>query len=67
MHQLKSFYQQFHEEGYLILPQIFHGEQLENLHHACDYVLEQYTIEHDQQNSQQDFNRMPHLNDIRWH
>jgi len=67
MHQLKSIHQQFREEGYLVLPQVFRGGQLEKLRLACDYVLEQFTAHHDQQNPGEDFNRMPHLNDIRWH
>jgi len=67
MHQLKSVYQQFREEGYLIFPQVFRGEQLKKLHRACEHVLQQYSREQETQNPDNDFNRMPHLNDIRWH
>jgi len=67
MHQIKSIYQQFREEGYVILPQVFHGKQLDQLRQACDHVLGQFTAEHDAQHPGQDFNRMSHLTDSRWH
>ncbi|MBP1989683.1 phytanoyl-CoA dioxygenase family protein [Paenibacillus eucommiae] len=67
MFQLKSAYRQFTEEGYLILPQLFSGKQLETLLTSSNYVLEQFMEEHYRQNPNTDFLAMRHLNDPRWH
>ncbi|WP_164821620.1 phytanoyl-CoA dioxygenase family protein [Paenibacillus koleovorans] len=67
MLQSKSAYDQFFEEGYIFFPQVFKGEELSRLRAACNYVLEQFTEEHDRLNPNIDFNSFRHLNDTRWH
>ncbi|MBP1990969.1 phytanoyl-CoA dioxygenase family protein [Paenibacillus eucommiae] len=67
MFQPKSSYRQFFEEGYLVFPQVFEGEQLAKLLVASNYVLEQFTEEFDKLNPGVDFYSMRHLNDARWH
>lgn len=67
VYQLKSAYEQFREEGYLIFPRIFRGQELEKLRTACNYVLDQYTEDYDRQHANTDFTNMRHLNDSRWH
>lgn len=63
----KSVHQQFREEGYIIFPGVFKGQQLENLLAACNYVLAQFTEEQQKKHPNSDFNQMRHLNDPRWH
>ncbi len=63
----KPLQRQLKEEGYIILPEVLIGEQLDRLRTACDYVLEQYTDENDRNHPGKDFGRMIHLNDPKWH
>lgn len=63
----KSAQQQFREEGYLIYPRVFTGQELQNLLEACDRVLAQHTVEWDREHPNEDFNNMRHLNHPRWH
>jgi len=67
MFRLKSAYEQFREEGILLFPGIFKGEQLEALRTACNFVLDRFTQDHDTQHPGEDFICMRHLNDLRWH
>ncbi|MCD9021621.1 hypothetical protein [Cohnella silvisoli] len=51
---MKSAYRSVKEEGYLIIPEIFRGNELAQLKNACDGVLERFTIEHDREKPQTD-------------
>lgn len=63
---MKSAYQRMKQEGYLIIPEIFRGNELEELRNACNEVLEQFTEEHDQQHPNTDFMYMRNIHDSRW-
>ncbi|MBP1989346.1 phytanoyl-CoA dioxygenase family protein [Paenibacillus eucommiae] len=67
MHQIKSLSRQFKEEGYLIFPEIFVGDELQRLLTACNYVHDQFAAEHDRLHPGVDFISMSHMNDSRWH
>ncbi len=63
----KSARKQFFEEGYLVYPRIFEGQELERILAACNRVLEKHTEWHDRQHPKEDFTNMRHLNDSQWH
>lgn len=63
----RSAFQIFKQEGYLVYPQIYCGEELAKIREACEHVLKMYTLEQDKlAGGIADFQVIRHLNDPRW-
>lgn len=62
----KSYRQIFLDEGYIYIPKLLSGKPLEELYHACNYVLDKYTEHHDVGKPGQDFTHMRNLNNPEW-
>jgi hypothetical protein len=57
----KSYKEQFNEEGYIYLPKLLSGQQLQTLLGACERVLAKYTEEWDRRKPGQDFHSIRNI------
>jgi hypothetical protein len=62
----KSYREQFNEEGFVVIPKLISGNELQQILNACNRILDKYTSEMESKHPGRDFFRLNGMHNPKW-